>query len=364
MKKILVLVFIQSLFVANALCQTSVTPFVPGATLEGVNYFLPKTAFRVTVVAEKTITTPGELNKFAFRYLRMQDIPTEASVQWKIKEIRIDPYGVPDSSKAYNVKVKSKTLAPLVSLTHDGILLAINAKEAESQLPEQPRPVAAPAPLNAKQYLSQEILTAGNSTKMAELCAQEIYDMRDSRNSLIRGEAENTPKDGQQLKLMLDELDTQIKALEQMFCGTVQTSTEVFTLNYLPTKETERDILFRFSKHLGLVDSDDLSGRPIYISIRNTGNLPPRQENQDAKKSKLSFLPFGKNKKNDKAVFFNQPAREAITVFDSESTFAETTCSMGQFGYVEELSGILFNKKSTIRVHFHQDNGSIRKLEK
>ena len=54
--------------------QTEVSNFVPGATLDGVNYYLPQTALRVTVVAEKQETTPGELNKYAFRYLRLKNV--------------------------------------------------------------------------------------------------------------------------------------------------------------------------------------------------------------------------------------------------------------------------------------------------
>lgn len=337
-----------------AQAQTETDYFVPGSTLEGVNYFMPQTALRIVVVAEKTITTPGELNKYAFRYLRLKDVPTTASTTWKIKSVTMEAYGVPDKTKAYNVKVKSKTLAPLVSLTRDGILLAINTDAQETVLSPLPQSKAAPAALNSKQYLNQEILTAGSTTKMAELCAQEIYDIRESRNALVRGEADNSPKDGEQLRLMLEQLDTQDKALEQLFTGTVQTSTEVFSLNYLPTQETERDILFRFSQFSGVVDKDDLSGQPVYISIKNTGNLPARQDNPETDKKKA---------KMERGIYYNVPARESISIFDINQTWLQAECSMGQFGYTEILSDVLFDKKTATKVLFHQENGGIKKLE-
>ena len=37
--------------------QTEVGNFIPGSTLAGVNYFLPQTALRITVVAEKSVVT-------------------------------------------------------------------------------------------------------------------------------------------------------------------------------------------------------------------------------------------------------------------------------------------------------------------
>ena len=334
--------------------QTEVADFVPGSTLDGVNYFMPQTALRITVVAEKTVTTPGELNKYAFRYLRLNDVPTTTMTEWTIKNVTIEPYGVPDQKKAYNIKVKSKTVAPLVSLTHDGILLAINAEAQEETLPDLPQGTPAPTLPNPKQYMNQEILSAGSTAKMAELCAQEIYDIRESRNALVRGEADNTPKDGQQLQLMLGQLDTQAQALESLFSGTRQTSTEVFSLVYLPTQETERDILFRFSQITGVVDKDDLSGQPIYISIKNTGSLPQKQDNPEADKKKA---------KMEKGIYYNVPAREAVTVFDLNKTYQQIECSMGQFGYTEILSDVLFDKKITTKVTFYQENGAVKKLE-
>lgn len=50
---------------------------------------------------------------------------------------------------------------------------------------------------------------SNSSAKMAELVAKEIYSIRESRNALLRGEADNMPKDGAQLKLMLDNLNQQ-----------------------------------------------------------------------------------------------------------------------------------------------------------
>ena len=189
---------------------------------------------------------------------------------------------------------------------------------------------------------------------MAELCAQEIYDIRESRNALVRGEADNTPKDGEQLRLMLNQLDIQAKALEQLFAGYTLTSTEVFSFDFLPTQETQKQLLFRFSQFSGLVDKDDLSGQPFYISIKNTGNLPARQDNPISEKKKAKL---------EQGVFYNVPARETIRIFDVNQTYLQAECSMGQFGYTEILSNILFDKKTSTRVSFHQETGGVKKLE-
>lgn len=340
---------IMSIFSLNA--QTQVEPFVPGSTLDGICYYLPSTALRVTVVAEKTITNPGDFWVYADKYFRLKNVPQSQSVNWTIKSITLEPFGVPDKSKAYSIKLKSKTLAPLVGLSKDGILLSINTDVQEETLPPLPEAVPAPALVNPRNFMTQEILSAGADWKMAELCAQEIYDIRESRNDLIRGEADNTPKDGAQLKLMLEQLSEQEKALESLFSGTQQTSTEVFSLNYVPTKETDKEILFRFSQKLGLVDADDLAGDPVYVSIKSMETLPQAVQDEGVAKKK---------EKMEKGVYYNVPARMAVTVFNAHQEFTKMETPMGQFGVVEILSNLLFDKKTNTQVTFFQSTGGTK----
>ena len=335
--------------------QTDVTNFVPGSTLEGVSYFLPKTAFRVTIITEKTVTKPGDFYKYANRYLRLPNVPAEESVNWSIKSIKLEPFGVPDKDKAYSIKIKSKTVAPLVGLSSDGILLSINAEAEEEFLPELPEAIPAPKPEDPRSYMTQELLAAGSTAKMAELCAEEISDLRDRRNALIKGEADNTPKDGAQLQLMLNQLDKQTAALESMFKGTQMTSTEVTSFNYLPDQETDKDILFRFSQKLGVVDADDLAGTPIYVSVRRTESLPKTVMDEDTAKKKA---------KMEKGVYYNVPARTKVSIFNNQQEFCTTELPMGQFGVVEILSNTLFDKQATTKVTFFQTTGGTKDIMK
>ncbi len=335
----------------TATAQTEVEPFVPGSTLEGVTYYLPRTAFRVTVICEKTTTRPGDFCKYADRYLRLQNVPTEGSVRWNLKSITLEPYGKPDKNKAYSIRIKSKTVAPLVGLSRDGLLLSINCDANESFLPDLPKPEKGQAPENPRSYMTQEILSAGSTAKMAELCAQEIYDIRDSKNSLIRGEADNTPKDGAQLKLMLDQLDKQASVLESLFAGTTQTDTEVFSFFYDPQQETSRDILFRFSEKLGVLDADNLAGEPVTASIKVLETIPTTVPSEETAK---------KRAKMEQGVYYNIPARAKINVTFGGQEFVNMETPMAQFGIVDILSSTLFDKKTTTQVTFFQTTGGTK----
>lgn len=333
--------------------QTEVTSYKPGVTLEGVTYCLPKTALRITVVAEKESFTPGEYAKYADRFLRLKNVNTEKFTRWTIKSIKIDPYGVPDKNKFYSVTLKKRTVAPLVKLNKDGILLAINADKKEETLPALPQGKPADKLLNPRDYMNQEILAASSSVKIAELTAQEIYDIRESRNALIRGEADNTPKDGEQLKLMLDLLKKQEEALSQLFKGYSQKSTEVFSFSITPEQQMEHAILFRFSEKLGVLNNDDLAGDPIYIDLKSAEDLPISVEDEKTAKKKA---------KMEEGVTYNVPARTFLKIYNPSKVFCENEVSMGQFGHTEILSNVLFDKKASTQVWLYQNNGGIEKL--
>ena len=342
------------LLAAQVQAQTQISTYQPGVTVEGVTYFLPQTALRVTVKAEKTVTHPGRLHKYAFRYLRLSDVPTEATTQWTMKAVSVEPYGVADKTKAYSIRLKGKTVAPLVSLSHDGVLLSINAEQEETRLSATPADVPAPQTPDASRYMSQDILAAGSTAKQAELCAQEIYDLRESRKDLVSGQADNTPKDGQQLQLMLSQLDEQADALECLFAGYTETSTHYFTFDVLPAETDSRQVLFRFSTVEGCVAADDMMGVPVYLTMKSLDALPAPTPDEAADKKK---------QKMQQGVWYNVPARQHITISDLGRTYAETDVAMGQFGYTEVLGTILFDKKTTTKAYFHPENGGLKKLE-
>ena len=257
------------------LAQTVTSAYMPGVTPEGAVYLLPKTGIKVTVQVEKTTYTPGELCKYAERYLRIKDASPTPSVSYRIINIRQEAYAVADTSKRYAIEFNSKTVATNVRLSDDGILLAINAEP--NQLPVTKPFVAAPRPVsvNPRQYMNEETLAAGSTAKMAELIAQDIYEIRESRNLLVRGQADNMPKDGEQLRLMLNQLDKQDMAMTSLFTGTTIKDTTEYTMTIIPDKASDRKVLFRFSQKLGLLESDDLAGVPYYFMAEDLKTVPP-----------------------------------------------------------------------------------------
>lgn len=335
--------------------QTAISTYQPGVTSEGVVYFLPKTAINITIQVEKATYTPGDFCKYAERYLRIKDVAQEPSVEYRITNIRQEAFAVADTTKRYAVKFDARTSASNIQLSDDGILLVINA-EVKSEKQETRNMSSAEYSLssikNPRQYMSEEILAAGSTAKMAELTAQEIYDIRESQNMLTRGQADYMPKDGEQLRLMLEELKLRDNALTSLFTGVTVRDTTEYTLTIIPDKDSIREVLFRFSKRLGLLDKDDLAGVPYYINIENLKTVPPVDTTNPKKKAK-----------QESGIYVNIPGKLRSTVADASHALVTNDFLAGQFGNVELLSGALFNKKFTTHLRLHPLSGGVEKLE-
>ena len=335
--------------------QTAISTYQPGVTSEGVVYFLPKTAINITIQVEKATYTPGDFCKYAERYLRIKDVAQEPSVEYRITNIRQEAFAVADTTKRYAVKFDARTSASNIQLSDDGILLAINA-EVKSEKQETRNMSSAEYSLssikNPRQYMSEEILAAGSTAKMAELTAQEIYDIRESQNMLTRGQADYMPKDGEQLRLMLEELKLRDNALTSLFTGVTVRDTTEYTLTIIPDKDSIREVLFRFSKRLGLLDKDNLAGVPYYINIENLKTVPPVDTTNPKKKAK-----------QESGIYVNIPGKLRSTVADASHALVTNDFLAGQFGNVELLSGALFNKKFTTHLRLHPLSGGVEKLE-
>ena len=108
-------VFISCLFIASvALAQTQVTTGVTVGKDYGVLYTLPKTEINIEVKATKITYTPGEFSRYADRYLRLNNISVDPEEYWELNEVKAVSAGIPDNSQSYFIKLKDRTVAPLI----------------------------------------------------------------------------------------------------------------------------------------------------------------------------------------------------------------------------------------------------------
>lgn len=319
----------------------------------GITYNLPTTMVKVEVSASCTQVKAGAFAPYAEKFLGLKDVAQEDKTTWLVEDIRLTPEAKADTTQIYHIIFNEKGALPTFYLSNERTLLAINHAVTIQETPPTTVPVVEQKlTFKPSDVMTGEMLKAGSKAKQAELVAEEILSIRESRSELIRGEADNLPKDGKQLQLMLDNLSAQEEALMSLFVGTVSTSQGSHTYYYHPTKEVERELLFRFSSELGFVEADDYAGAPYYVSISVVEDN--RMAPMDAKAIK----------KLEKGIAFCVPGKVHITLFNASQKLAEGDIRMAQFGHVEQLPQLQFtDKKRPCAATFDDTTGSLHLFE-
>ena len=322
----------------------------------GVTYSLPVTAVVLTIEYEVTTKSTGPYYQYASKYLNLTDVPTENSTNYQLIGIRARTIGLPDPSNKYHVEFKPNTFASFVTITQDGLICAINDNYQFTPTSE-PTDSLVYKSLTLKdgnKFLTQDILMASTTAKQAELIAQQIYNLRQSRNDVLSGEMENTPKDGQAFKAFMSRIDEQENALTVLFKGEEMIQKEFKTIVVdINNPKMDNKIVARFSPLLGVVNADNLAGSPIYLSVQSQS---PQIESLEDPKLLEAF-----ERKFAKGIVYNIPAKASLKVTFDNKNFVNKEIDVAQFGTKDVLDQRVFGTKSgSMKVSFFPDLGAIK----
>lgn len=324
----------------------------------GITYCLPATGVHIHVEAECTITKAGIFAQYAEKYLGLTDAPLEDKVQWEVTSVDMQYYTEADTSRTFHINFSDKLPMPCFYLNSSNVLLGINKepqKPKASKTVEDPAAEDAPLPeLHAVNVMNEELLKAGSKAKQAEIAARQIFRIRESRMNLLTGDVDAMPSDGLSFQLILDNLKAQEAAYMELFTG-VSTTTVSKRDFYLRPKRAETNILFRFSRHFGFVDADDMSGEPYKVTVDVT---------EDKRKVPVMLDAKGKPKPVNTGIAYAVPGRASVEVSFKGESLSRGEWTMGQFGHVEYLSSMQFtNKKMPSSALFDPETGAIKLLD-
>ncbi|MDE6368008.1 MAG: DUF4831 family protein [Muribaculaceae bacterium] len=323
----------------------------------GLIYSLPRTLVDITIETEHTEKTPGEFYNYAKLKLGINDAITKPERSVNVKSVTITPRGVADPDNRWLVQFKAGS-TPYIILAENNCPIAVNTdnifQKPKIILPEAVNAKATPLETEAaSQAVTQEMTLSSSLSKRADLVAQRIFELRETRSDLISGQADNTPPDGKSMQLALDNLSAQEAALTAMFAGTTKTSTSVSTITFEPDSESINDEIFvRLSPVDGIVDANNLSGAPIYISvdILEQGQLPVND------KGEPKTFPKG-------GLAYNIPGRALITLSYNGKQIASEEISLSQLGVTFGLDPKLFSdKKQPSKLLLDPTTGAIKLL--
>lgn len=339
-----------------ATAQTKVEKVVPTkASGDGITYSLPKTSFVVNAEITKITEKAGPYYRYAERYLGVKDVVTEDAVYYELGKITLLNKGIPDPDNMYKIEFRQKTVAPFAYLTSDGLLCAINEVYTPDEQPEEIKSEKSGSSIPpASSVYTEDLLMAGSVARQAEVAAKQIYRLRESRTDILTGDADNLPPDGEAMKIVISKLEDQEKALTKLFTGTETRETFYYDVSIMPEDELDREVLFRFSSKLGILDDDDLGGEPVYMNLTALERAPELDPKEAEKKEKLL-----------RGVVYNVPGRARVEIIRNNTSVLKKDVLVVQFGTQEVLAPVILeDKKEPVKVVFYPETGAIRQISK
>lgn len=322
----------------------------------GLQYVLPTTTMQVTLEARCVELTPGVYAQYAKTLLNEEPI-MYASNSWTLVGAELQCGAQADVEERYLVQFKNGSQVSM-ELSAEGFPLAVNT-DNRHEFVTRPKTsmqgkAATPTILEgnvARQAVTPEMMRATTPSKKAQLAATRILEIRSIRSSILAGEADGMPQDGEAMRLVLDNLDAQESALTAMFLGTEKSYTMVRTYPVtIPDGNKSNQVVARLSSTQGLLDADDLSGNPIYIDFTNTRKavLPVNEKGVE------KTFPKG-------GLAYRIPGSVDISLnYGGKTLLAEKDITVSQFGVVFGLDPSIFsNKKTPAYVQFDPLTGSI-----
>lgn len=334
---------IRAALIAMTLFVTGWMPCVSAKKVSSpqVLYSLPRTQLAFEITLSRTDIKAGPYFNYGERLLALKDVATEDKVVWTLNQINVMPIGEPDKDKTFKIK-SAKSLV----LNDRGIICGLNVENVEPNksgvATNEPIVVRlADNDFDPRAYYEEQ-LQANSLSMMAENAAKQIYRIRDSRVSLSTGDVVKMPADGESMRIMFDEMDKQEAALVALFEGKKHTTEVKKVIFYTPGKKSvQNELVFRISKSGGVVEKDDLTGDPVYLTIT-------------AKKNDVPSADVGSGE-----LFYNIPGSARVQLTYQNQLIFDADIQIAQMGSIQALPSSYKNSK----LRFNPATGALIEIE-
>lgn len=323
-------------------------------------YYMPATTLQVNVQYEEINYTPGIFYQYAEKYLGIKKIKTRQEHCFRLSNVSLlPPKTTADTSRALTANIDK---LPLIVFSPDKRIISIGdmrASDIDDSVEKnnhQKKPCGPNSCVNNKEkpllYLQEAQLLANSTAKMAEGAAKQIYHLREAKLALITADIDTPIQDGEALKTMLREIDRQEKALTELFIGQQEITKHQTTISFYPQESVADSVLFRFSEQKGIVMPDDLSGEPVFISLK----AHKQTLKEPAEKKKNKHPEFSE-------LYINNAGRADVEIYTLDKTLIPLqTIDIAQFGVSIPLTEKLVNQAKKITLN--PQTGDIMFIEK
>jgi hypothetical protein len=315
-------------------------------------YSLPETGLEFSVVAQRTVQTAGPYSEYADKFLGLKDIIRNNQTIWTLKDVKISSFSELDPDHYYVIESDGLMENNALALKKSGLILDINESLYHSRssydknLDINDLSGSAIRDMGSDEYFDIEKDTTYKLVELdtafvripyvlerrrqlsleeqAENTARILLELREGRHLILTGEANVFPQD----KAAIDEINRLENEYISLFSGKSSSEIRIFKFYLVPDKDMQDKpvILFRFSPENGVVEANDLSGRPVVVELMSAGKV-----------SSINLIEKdGKEGAYDK-IYYRIPEVVDISVTDGRSTLGKRRDLIYQFGKIVSL---------------------------
>ncbi len=170
--------------------------------------------------------------------------------------------------------------------------------------------------------------------------------------NIVTGSVDNMPKDGESMRLALEQLRREEQRTQRLFLGDTTERVSEYILRYIPTGHEEGELtLARFSPVAGMTEADDLSGAPLRLVISVQEQAPELNEKDQRKKDKML----------EHSIVYVQPGQARITLLYEGRKLADEQVSLAQLGTLQALAPkmLQLTPNAATAIYFDTRTGAI-----
>lgn len=347
----------------------------------GFYYALPRTLVKVDVVVSKTEQIKGPYAEFAEKYLGLTQVIKNNSTSYDISGYKISTFTEPDPQQFYFVETKSSCPKKLnrfrLALDEAGMILGTKAlldtvaSEKQVYVFEEgsnvyPDIFKSYADLNMFEKVDTIIEKVNVDSMMVEKmtfkrsmvektpdqkaknAADFIIKVKENRFNLISGFQE-VNYDKETFKYMNEELEKMENEYRKLFTGIIFTKKITYSFVYVPdpSRPVDSVALFRFSKLHGMLETGDVYGDEVYLSIKKSGNT-------DSLSTYVSKKDLMKTKSH--GFYYRLPDYAEVWLYNSIAKNISGKFLISQYGVLTSLPA------ETRRFEVYPETGAIRNV--
>ncbi|MFW6351006.1 MAG: DUF4831 family protein, partial [Bacteroidota bacterium] len=351
-----------------------------GHSQQGFYYNLPQTVVGVDIVVVKKQEIPGPFREYASKYLGLEEVIQENSVQYQIKSANISTYAQPDPAEFYFVQYNtdySDNLPFSMQFNNAGIITGINTQQdANLHIPigtetQTENEFGSGVTFNhfldhnlqekvdtIIERIQRDTLTIERKKlrrtwveKSSEVRAKEIaeyiIDVRRKKYDLIYGFAEITYSK-ETIQYMVEQLEKEEQDYLELFTGvTLYTEMQV-KRSYLPDQNNigKSIDLFHFSNSTGVHENSGRLSSPV--------TLVAEADSTTRQMDLFTFQPPMGDETVNRGFFYRIPEHVHISILKDENPIAEARVLINQLGTITSLP------PENYEIEFYPATGAIK----